>query len=102
MKILFILLLVSSGAFAQDLQRCSKTQITNTKKVSKKICTEHINEFALRSEVFCHISKLDMSVCRAECREADKKSFASLRVELVPDCGRELAHYKRMGITYSR
>lgn len=102
MKFLFILLIVTSGVFAQNFQHCSKPQITNTKKVSKKICTEHINEFALRSSVLCHIKKLDIGLCQAECREADKKSFASLRVEFTPDCGREVAYYKKMGIRYSR
>jgi hypothetical protein len=102
MKFLFILLLITSEAQALDTQRCSKIQIANTKKVLKKICTDHINEFALRSSVFCHISKLDSHVCRSECSEADKKSFASLRVEMVPDCGRETGHFKRMGIKYSR
>lgn len=102
MKLIFILLLLTSGALAQNGERCSRAQLLNTNKASQKICNDNIHEFALRSSVSCLVSKYEMKSCRAECKDADKKSFASLRVDMFTDCGRGEAVYQRMGIKYFR
>lgn len=102
MKFIFTLLLVTSGAFAQDLERCSSVQMQNLRKASKKICNEHVTEFALRSSANCLVSKYELNVCRALCKDEEKKPLAALRVDMIRDCGRELVHYQRMGIRYFR
>lgn len=102
MKFIFTLLLVSSAAFAQPVDRCTKKQILNTGKISKRICNDHINEFASRSSASCIVSKIEKNICRAVCKDAEKKLLANLRVDMTSDCGRQIVHYHKMGIHYYR
>jgi len=100
MKFIFALLLVTSGAMAQIDERCNRHQIQRTLKISKKFCLDNVNEFAARSSASCHVSESHSNFCRAQCKDADKKIMASLKVELSSDCTREQVVYKRMAIKY--
>ncbi len=102
MKLIFLILLLSSGAIAQNYERCTKRQIHNTGKIAKRVCNEHISEFALRSSATCRISKIGKNTCHALCQDVDKKPLADLQVAMNSDCMREFVQYQKMGISYYR
>lgn len=95
-------ILVASSAFAGKNDPCSTGQLTNTLKVSKKICLEHLKEFADRSSATCVLSKTELKNCSASCKDENGLALAKVQVNLNADCGREVAYFSKTVIKYYR
>lgn len=94
--------LFSSLALARSPEVCPGPHKNKVFKLSKRLCEDHLSEFARRSNASCKIKEHDLSACRGECLDETLEKFAEVRVKLSTDCGREQVFYNRTNIKYYR